>query len=464
MVLGWLSPVLPLLQSAESPLESGPLTVEQTSWVGCLICVGGLFGNYIYIFLSNKIGRKTAINLLAFPQTAFWITVLLGNAHYHLYMARIFAGITGGGVFAIIPLFIADIAEPNVRGRLGSMLLLVLNVGILLSYTVGAFVNYSIFPLTMIGVPIIFAIVVYFLPETPQSLVKLNKMDAANISYRFYRGVDIDVNLTKIQSEELREILANTGEVAKQAEFSLKDLGKLHKFNFNIRHLYYSPFIIVSRAAISGILIGIMLMILNQFSGGFVIINYAGTIFRDAGSNLSPNMSSIIVAALQIAGCYTAAILIDKSGRKILLLISTSGITLGLGVLGCYLYLAHHKYNVTQFAIIPVVSLSFVIFIACLGILTVPFVILAEILPTNIRSIGSLITLSVLTSTAFMLLKFFPILALHIHLYGCMWMFSGVCALGTIMIIVFVPETKGKNLISGITDKKVAAGPTTAKI
>lgn len=187
-------------------------------------------------------------------------------------------------------------------------------------------------------------------------------------------------------------------------------------------------------------------MVLNQFSGGFVFINYSGPIFRDAGSSLSPNVSSIVIAILQIAGSYTATILIDKTGRKILLLISMSGITLGLGILGCFLYLVHHEYDVSAYAIIPVICLSFVIFIACVGILTVPFVILAEVLPANVRSAGTTISLTVLTGCAFLVLKFFPILSIHLKLYGCMWLFAGVCGIGTVLIVIFVPETKGKNL------------------
>lgn len=202
-------------------------------------------------------------------------------------------------------------------------------------------------------------------------------------------------------------------------------------------------------------------MILNQFSGGFVFINYAGPIFRDAGSNLSPNVSSIVIAILQIAGTYTATILIDKTGRKILLLISMTGITLGLGVLGSFLYLAHLQYDVSAFAIIPVICLSFVIFIACVGILTVPFVILAEVLPANVRSVGTSISLTVLTGCAFLVLKFFPILSISLKLYGCMWLFAGVCGVGTVLIVLFVPETKGKNLANvGIKEPIIAKVPT----
>lgn len=227
LVLGWLSPTLPILQAENSPLATGPLTIEQTSWVGSLICAGGIVGNYIYSYLSNRFGRKFALNLLGFPQICFWLTVIFGTTYNHIYIARIFAGTTGGGVFAAIPLFISEIAEPNVRGRLGSILLLVLNVGTLLSYTVGALVDYSTFPLVMIACPVIFSIIVLFFPETPQSLVKQNKLEKAADSFKYYRGLKKDETLSKSQSEELNNILSSTLNPTKQPEkTSLKDFGK----------------------------------------------------------------------------------------------------------------------------------------------------------------------------------------------------------------------------------------------
>lgn len=65
--LGWLSPYLPLLQSDSSPLTTGPISLEETSWIGAILCVGGVVGNSLFGFLCNWIGRKRAITLLAFP-------------------------------------------------------------------------------------------------------------------------------------------------------------------------------------------------------------------------------------------------------------------------------------------------------------------------------------------------------------------------------------------------------------
>lgn len=190
-------------------------------------------------------------------------------------------------------------------------------------------------------------------------------------------------------------------------------------------------------------------MIFNQFSGCFMMLNYAATIFHDAGSSLTPNMSAIILAVMQIAGSCVSYILIDKIGRKILLFISMTGITLGLTVCGLFSYFSiETNYDVSAFAIIPVISLSFVIFMACIGILSIPYVICAEIIPTKLRSHGSAFCMITLLITAFIILKFFPILSIVLELYGCLWLFASVSVFGIVFIAAFVPETKGKNLIT----------------
>lgn len=69
--IGWLSPALPLLQSIETPLISGPMTTEQVSWTGSTLPLGALAGNIIYGYLMVRIGSKTCLMSLAVPQLVF---------------------------------------------------------------------------------------------------------------------------------------------------------------------------------------------------------------------------------------------------------------------------------------------------------------------------------------------------------------------------------------------------------
>lgn len=125
-------------------------------------------------------------------------------------------------------------------------------------------------------------------------------------------------------------------------------------------------------------------MAINQFSGCFALINYSATIFRDSGSDMNPNVSSIILAAVQVLGTYVSTILVDRVGRKILLIVSAASTSGGLAIMGLHSYLDKHGWDMQALDWVPVASLSFVIFIASIGILPLPFVVLAEVLPQNV--------------------------------------------------------------------------------
>lgn len=127
-----------------------------------------------------------------------------------------------------------------------------------------------------------------------------------------------------------------------------------------------------------------ILLAINQFSGCFTLINYSATIFANSGSTWDPNVSSIILATIQIIATYISTILVDRVGRKILLAISAAATSCGLTVMGLYSYLEKHDYNLDGYSWVPVTSLSFVIFIASIGILPLPFIVLAEVLPDNV--------------------------------------------------------------------------------
>jgi SP family facilitated glucose transporter-like MFS transporter 8 len=127
-------------------------------------------------------------------------------------------------------------------------------------------------------------------------------------------------------------------------------------------------------------------MALNQFCGVFAMLNFTATIFKESGSNLSPNISSIIVGGIQIIGSMLPTLLVDRLGRKMMMGISAFGTSIGLSIYGVYTLLKAEGINVEAFNWIPLVVFSFVIFIANLGVLTLPFMIVSEISHPKVNS------------------------------------------------------------------------------
>lgn len=185
--IGWLSPFLPYLRSEESHLVTGPVESEDVSWIGSSLCIGGFFGTILFGKLTQMLGKKISLLLLVFPHFAFWITILASTHIHHLYMARVFAGITGGGMLRTVSLFITEISENRIRGRLGSYLILFLSAGTLVMFIAGTYLSFFIVPWVMMIFPTIFFLFVLFLRDSPPSLMARNKPDEAWESLKFYR-------------------------------------------------------------------------------------------------------------------------------------------------------------------------------------------------------------------------------------------------------------------------------------
>lgn len=109
------------------------------------------------------------------------------------------------------------------------------------------------------------------------------------------------------------------------------------------------------------------------------MMNFTSTIFKESGSNLSPNVSAIIVGGIQIIGSMLPTLLVDRLGRKMMMGISASGTSIGLCIYGVYTMLKLEGFDVEAFNWIPLVAFSAVIFISNTGVMTLPFMIVSEI-------------------------------------------------------------------------------------
>lgn len=128
-----------------------------------------------------------------------------------------------------------------------------------------------------------------------------------------------------------------------------------------------------------------------------------------------------------------------------LFITSTLGTAFGLTVLGIYMMFKTWKYDVESYNWIALASFSFVIFIASWAILTLPFLIISEVMPDHLKEFGVSILNSLLWSFSFAAVKFLPFLSDALGFHGALFLFAGVCLCCTVFIMLRIPETKGKN-------------------
>lgn len=228
---GWLSPSLPVLQSDDTHLVSGPISMEELSWIGGLLSLGGIVGNFMFSAIAGKFGRKFALILLAFPNLAFWMLLVFSKYVEHLYAARLFAGFTGGGLFVVLPVFVAEIADPTVRGKLNGFMSLVVSIGVLCGYILVEILPSNYIAYVMSFVPILYLLCVVSLPETPDFLLKVGKFEEAKSAVWFYKSYDYQspADSKKLFDEDvnaMRQLVVNVEQGISSSKITAADFCK----------------------------------------------------------------------------------------------------------------------------------------------------------------------------------------------------------------------------------------------
>lgn len=144
-------------------------------------------------------------------------------------------GLSTGGVFTLVPLYVSEISDLSIRGSLNSLFLLSVNAGTLLMFIVGTYIDYSTASNIMFSIPIAFIVTFLFFPETPYYLLKCSKNKKAENSLKFLRGCEkLNETPEKVKSE-LLSIAKKVEEDGMNKRISLIDeLSKLKKFSLMI--------------------------------------------------------------------------------------------------------------------------------------------------------------------------------------------------------------------------------------
>lgn len=163
---------------------------------------------------------------------------------------------------------------------------------------------------------------------------------------------------------------------------------------------------------------------------------------------------------LQVLATYSSTLLVDKAGRRVLLVLSSAVMAVCLTVLGLCFHLQTHGYDVSSITWLPLASVALFIVVFSMGFGPVPWIMLGELFPNNVKGIASALTAASAWILAFAVTKGFQNLLDLLGSPTTFWLFAVMCVAGTIFTVVLVPETKGKSLediqleLSGKTKKK----------
>jgi hypothetical protein len=193
------------------------------------------------------------------------------------------------------------------------------------------------------------------------------------------------------------------------------------------------------------LLIGIGLILLQNFIGADAILFYGELIFEQSQTGIDSAVATIIIGAVMVISSLVTLIFVDKTGRKCLLLTSSIGMFLSLSALGLYFYLDEHKF-IADLNWIPIPSLISFITFYCIGFGTLPYTILGEMFAPEIKSIAVSMAISIAWLGDFAVTKAFLPLESILHIYGVLWLFAAFSFVSFLFTVFFVLETRGLSL------------------
>lgn len=297
---------------------------------------------------------------------------------------------------------------------------MMLVTGILFSYVVGTYVHWQTLAFISSSIPVAFLVLAPFIPESPMHLKKKGKEVEYEKALIWLHGPQYPQ-----QYQDLEEVASET-DARPKATF--RDLLK--------------------GDVLKPLLVSLTLMVLEQASAFNVVIFYCVDIFAQAGTGLNEYWSSIIVAVVQVVATFLGTFLVDKAGRRPLLIFSEVVMGLSFVALGIFFYLK--KINNDHIPVglgwLPLVSVAIFIIAFSFGIGPLSWTVMGEVLHPDVKGICSAIATSFVWFSAFVVTKIYQTLVDAVGIHWSFWIFASVSLVGTVIVYVFVPETKGKTL------------------
>jgi SP family galactose:H+ symporter-like MFS transporter len=397
------------------------------------VLVGGLVGAIGAGPVARRLGQRPALLIAAAIFAACAVGSVFAVGPWDLGAWRFGLGLAVGAATMVAPLYVAETSPTQWRGALVSAFQLAITIGILASYVVGYGFTESGDWRMMLGVAAVPAVVLLagllFLPESPRWLLLVGREAAAQKAWN------------QLSSETWGEDeIAVVRSAADAPHPQFRDL-----FSGHLR-----PVLIVAAG----------LFFFTNLSGIDAILYYAPVIFREVGigGDAGPILATAGLGAINVVATILAMWLVDRAGRRPLLLWGLGGMTISLVVMSASLTVKG----------LPGVGLAAV---ACLGCFIVafavslgplPYVLMSELFPAAVRPLGMALAAATAWGTnSVVSLSFLPLLG-AVGVAGTFSVFAGICAVAYLFVQRLVPETKGRSLEQ--IERNLLAGRKTSEL
>ncbi|KAF0748409.1 facilitated trehalose transporter Tret1-like [Aphis craccivora] len=422
LVFGYTAVSLPQLMMVGSRI---PINRHQASWIASVSTIGTPCGCILASYFTDLLGRKKTLIALQLPAIIGWLLVGSATSVQWIYIGRFLAGLSSGMIGSPSRVYTSEVSQPHLRGMLSAFASVGTSLGVMLEYFIGSLLDWDKLALFNATMPAMALFLAFFIPESPSWLISSkNDEIRCRASLRRVRDSKCDVDT------EFNDLLMST---KTDESTSFKE-----KLRLISRPSAYKPFIIVS-----------IYFLLSQFSGLNVVTFYAVDVIRDSGSTFDKYMATIVLGFIRLAFTVIGCMLMWRLGRKPLSYVSSVGCGISMLCFAGYMYqntiwvAAGQPASNTWF---PIASLF--VFYACstIGYLIVPWVMIGEVFPRQIRGMLGGVATCVGHFSIFIVLQTYPMLQELVTKSGTFAVYGVVSLLSTVFFYYFCPETKNKTL------------------
>ncbi|XP_017755480.1 PREDICTED: facilitated trehalose transporter Tret1-like [Eufriesea mexicana] len=436
-VYGWTTTSLSRLTSGDSdmPLK---LTDDEVSWIVSLTVIGSMIGPFLGACLSDRFGRKRCLLLSSGFYVVGWLIVLFASTVVALYIARVVLGIGVGISYTTNPMYVSEVADINIRGALGTLIAVNVFTGSLLTCSIGPWVSYKVLASILLAIPILFTASFVWFPESPYFLVARGRKTEASKSLAFFKGIRDPNEVKKELSLIIRGLSRNDSHKSHVSSSPSQSMEIIkHSWLAKLRML-----LLPNNARALCIVVG--LIAAQQLSGNFSTMQYMEVLFKKAAVGIDSNLATILVLAVGLISGSLATATVEGAGRRPLLMISTFGSCFTLLILAIYLMLDNRGIDVTVVNILPVIDVIVFQVAYQIGLGTLPNALIGELFPTEVKGVAGAIVTIFDGVLGFIVSKLYQVIGDSLGAYTVYYYFSASCFLAFLMVLVFVPETKGR--------------------
>jgi SP family arabinose:H+ symporter-like MFS transporter len=385
--------------------------------------LGAMIGALVTAYLANKYGRKRTMIFCAMLLCITSVGVAYASGSNSLALWRFVQGVCVGAASVLSPMYIAEVAPARVRGKLVALNQLTIILGILLSSICNFYFgendlesnNWRYMFLSALVPSALFLVFLFFIPESPRWL--LTKLDSDNMANRILSI--IYKNNKEFVARQLADIKNAASESSTQSTIALN--------------------VLFGKKFLPIVFIGFGIAILQQFCGINNVTPFMQKIFIMAGIQLKDGlMNAVLVQLVFFSFTFVAIALVDRIGRKILMLIGT-------GLMAMSLFLLAWAFNSQSSGVLILILVMLYIATFAFTLGPVVWVLISEMFPAEIRSRAISLSSSVLWMSTFLVILASPYMLDIGAVFN--FVFFGILNIaGFFFCLFYLPETKGKTL------------------